>query len=431
MNSTNALPLLWNTAKNRNKILTISELTRKIRGSLEQEFFNIWVIGEVSNLKRPTSGHVYMTLKDTNAQLQAVMFKSVTNRVKFELKDGIEIVAFGSITVYESRGQYQLIIEDIEPKGIGALQLAFLQLKEKLEKEGLFDPAHKKPLPLLPKKIAVVTSITGAAIRDILNVINRIFARGEILIYPVKVQGEGAAQEIAQAIRDLNAISDIDVMIVGRGGGSLEDLWAFNEEVVARSIFASEVPVISAVGHETDYTIADFASDLRAPTPSAAAEMVVESEEHFRDHIAALESMLARSVRQQFERLRAPLREAMRALVDPRRKLEQFVQRVDELWGRLATGLGHHLRRDRQLLASYASALDHLNPLGILSRGYSITKKLPEGKILKDASEVKPGDRLSTLLWRGEVDSRVETTRKDDEFVSSDDLPRKSQKAQR
>lgn len=227
MNFNEMLPLLLDTTKSRNRILTISELTRRIRGSLEQEFFNLWVVGEASNVRRPTSGHVYLTLKDADAQLQAVIFKTVVNNIKFEVRDGMEVLAFGSVTVYEARGQYQLIIERIEPKGIGALQLAFLQLKERLEKEGLFDPAHKKPLPLLPKKIAIVTSLTGAAIRDILNVINRRFAKVEILIYPVKVQGDGAAQEIAQAITDLNAIADIDVIIAGRGGGSLEDLWAF------------------------------------------------------------------------------------------------------------------------------------------------------------------------------------------------------------
>ena len=223
MNFARMLPILPDTVTGRNKILTISELTRRIRSSLEQDFFNVWIVGEVSNMKKPTSGHVYLTLKDAGAQLQAVMFKFVANTVKFELKDGMEVLAFGSITVYEARGQYQLVIEKIEPKGIGALQLAFLQLKERLEKEGLFDPAHKKPLPMVPQKIAIVTSLTGAAIRDILNVINRRFAKVEILIYPVKVQGEGAALEIARAIKDLNTLPHIDVMIVGRGGGSLEE----------------------------------------------------------------------------------------------------------------------------------------------------------------------------------------------------------------
>jgi exodeoxyribonuclease VII large subunit len=227
------------------------------------------------------------------------------------------------------------------------------------------------------------------------------------------VQGAEAAPAIVEAIGYFNREKNVDVMIVGRGGGSLEDLWAFNEEAVARAIFASGIPVISAVGHETDYTIADFVADLRAPTPSAAAEMVVESEEHFRDHVASLESLLARSVRQRIELLRSSVREVMRVLIDPRRKLEQYVQRVDELLGRLATGLGHHLRRDRTRLAALSAGIDHLNPLAILSRGYSITRKMPEGAILKDSSEVKAGDMLLTKLHKGEILSRVEETLKE------------------
>src|SRR5574337_1029670 len=346
MNSTNTLPLLWNTAKNRNKILTISELTRKIRGSLEQEFFNLWVVGEVSNLKRPTSGHVYLTLKDANAQLQAVMFKSVANGVKFEVRDGLEVLAFGSVTVYEARGQYQLIIERIEPKGIGALQLAFLQLKERLGKEGLFDLAHKKPLPLLPKKIAIVTALTGAAIRDILNVINRRFAKVGIFIYPVKVQGEGAALGIAQAISDLNAIPDIDVIIVGRGGGSLEDLWAFNEEVVARSIYNSQIPIISAVGHEIDFSIADFVSDLRAPTPSAAAEMVVRDRSELIDIITNICYTMQGSV----DNLVSSLRDRVQNFIGsysfnrPKDLLREFTQRIDELDKHLSRTFSHTLQ---------------------------------------------------------------------------------------
>ncbi|MEK7359226.1 MAG: exodeoxyribonuclease VII large subunit, partial [Planctomycetota bacterium] len=286
------MPLLLDTEKSFSKVLTITELTRRIRGSIEQEFFNIWVVGEVSNFKRATSGHVYLTLKDSGAQLQAVIFKSLASRLKFEVKDGMQIVAFGSITVYDARGQYQLIVENVEPKGIGALQLAFLQLKERLEKEGLFDPCHKKPLPLLPKTIAIVTSPTGAAIRDILNVINRRFARVKILIYPVKVQGEGAALEISQAINDLNNIPDIDVMIVGRGGGSLEDLWAFNEEVVARSIYASKIPVISAVGHEINVTISDLVADKRALTPTEAGELVVPHYNQLKDALKKIKARL-------------------------------------------------------------------------------------------------------------------------------------------
>jgi exodeoxyribonuclease VII large subunit len=286
--------------------------------------------------------------------------------------------------------------------------MAFEQLKAKLEKEGLFDLDHKRPLPLLPQRIGIITSPTGAAIRDMLRVIKRRHPRMQILLYPVPVQGPEAAPAIVEAVLYFNREQNVDVMIVGRGGGSLEDLWAFNEETVARAIFASKIPVISAVGHETDYTISDFVADLRAPTPSAAAEMVVKSEESFRDFISSLESSIIRSIRRQIDLTRASLREYSRLLGDPRRLLEQYTQRVDDLTGRLATGLGHHVRRDRALLTSLTAGLDHLNPLSILSRGYSITKKLPAGIILKDPSDVQTGDLLSTRLHKGEVVSRVE-----------------------
>jgi exodeoxyribonuclease VII large subunit len=310
--------------------------------------------------------------------------------------------------VYEPRGEYQLILEYIEPKGIGALQLAFEQLKAKLEKEGLFDLDSKKPLPVLPRRIGIITSPTGAAIRDMLRVIKRRHPKMHILIYPVPVQGAEAAPAIVEALRYFNREQNADVLIVGRGGGSLEDLWAFNEETVVRAVHASRIPVISAVGHETDYTICDFVADLRAPTPSAAAEMVVESEESFQQSIRSLEDRLLRSMQQMLLLRRALFRENMRILGDPRRALERHAQRIDELAGRLATGLNHRLRRDRALLLSLMSALDHLNPLGILSRGYSITKKLPADVILKDASQVNAGDLLNTKFYHGSVLSRVE-----------------------
>jgi exodeoxyribonuclease VII large subunit len=392
-------------------ILTVTQLTRQIKNLLEGSFPDVWVEGEISNLRAPQSGHTYFTLKDEESQIRAVLFRSSQKNLKFTLQHGMQVICRGRVSVYDPRGEYQIVIEYIEPKGVGALQKAFEELKERLAKEGLFDLDRKKPLPLLPRRIGIVTSPAGAAIRDMLRVIRRRHPRMEILIYPVPVQGADAAPAIVEAIGYFNREKKADVMIIGRGGGSLEDLWAFNEEAVARAIHASEIPVISAVGHETDYAISDFVADLRAPTPSAAAEMVVQSEESFREHIVSLETGLARSMRRQLEVLRASLREKMRVLVDPRRRLEQNVQRVDELVGRLATGIGHHLRRDRALLASLAAGLDHLNPLGILSRGYSITKKLPAGAILKDASGVKPGDMLSTRLHKGEVVSRVEETR--------------------
>ncbi|HSA78892.1 MAG TPA: exodeoxyribonuclease VII large subunit [Nitrospirota bacterium] len=389
-------------------ILTVTHLTIQIKNLLEGNFPDIWVEGEISNLSIPQSGHAYFTLKDEQSQIRSVLFRSSQRFLKFTLQHGMQVICRGRVSVYEPRGEYQLIVDYIEPKGIGALQLAFEQLKAKLEKEGLFDLDHKRPLPLLPQRIGIITSPTGAAIRDMLRVIKRRHPRMHILIYPVPVQGIEAAPAIVEAIQFFNQNQNVEVMIVGRGGGSLEDLWAFNEEPVARAIYASKIPVISAVGHETDYTISDFVADLRAPTPSAAAEMVVKSEESFREFISSLESSLIKSIRQQIDLTRAARREFTRLLGDPRRLLEQYVQRVDELTGRLATGLRHHVRRDRALLTALTAGLAHLNPLGILSRGYSVTRKLPEGVILKDASNVRPGDLLNTKLHNGEIVSRVE-----------------------
>jgi exodeoxyribonuclease VII large subunit len=389
-------------------ILTVTELTSEIKNLLEGNFPDVWVAGEISNLTVPQSGHAYFTLKDEQSQIRAVLFRSSQRFLKFTLQHGMQVICRGRVGVYEPRGEYQLILEYLEPKGVGALQLAYEQLKARLEKEGLFDPGRKKPLPVFPRRIGLVTSPTGAAIRDMLRVIKRRHPKMELLIYPVAVQGASAAPAIVEAIRYFNREKNIDVMIIGRGGGSLEDLWAFNEEAVARAISASKIPVISAVGHETDYTIADFAADLRAPTPSAAAEMVVESEERFRERVAALEAFLIRTIRHKIELLRASFRENLRLLGDPRRRLEQYAQRIDELAGRLATGLNQNLRRDRAFLLSLTAALDHLNPLSVLSRGYSITRKLSAGVILKDALEARVGDLLSTKLHKGEVVSRVE-----------------------
>jgi len=391
-------------------ILTVTQLTRQVKDLLEGAFPEIWVSGEVSNLTAPQSGHIYFTLKDEQSQVRAVLFRSSQRHLKFTLQHGMEVICRGRVGVYEPRGEYQLIVEYVEPKGIGALQKAFEELKARLDREGLFDRERKRPLPLLPRRIGVVTSPTGAAIRDILRVIRRRHPRMEILLYPVPVQGPDAAPAIVEAIEAFNREKLADVLIVGRGGGSLEDLWAFNEESVARAIAASAIPVISAVGHETDYTIADFVADLRAPTPSAAAEMVVESEEHLRETIGSLESRMVLALRQRLDQAGSTVRHALRLLGDPRRRLAQAAQRVDELAGRLGTGLRHHVRRDRSRLEAFAGALDHLNPLAILSRGYSITRELPSGMILKDAAEVKAGDQISTRLHAGEIVSRVERT---------------------
>ncbi|BBO15966.1 exodeoxyribonuclease VII large subunit [Candidatus Brocadia pituitae] len=409
MNLASPLPLFLDTAKSRNTILTISELTRRIRGSMEQEFFNVWVVGELSNVKRPSSGHVYLTLKDTHAQLQAVIFKSVANGLKFEVRDGLEVLAFGSVTVYEARGQYQLVVERMEPKGIGALQLAFLQLKERLEKEGLFDPAHKKPLPVLPRKIAVVTSLTGAAIRDIINVINRRFARVEILICPVKVQGEGAAQEIARAISDLNTIPGIDVMIVGRGGGSLEDLWAFNEEVVARSIFASRIPVVSAVGHEIDVTISDLVADKRALTPTEAGELVVPRYDQIKDACEKIKTRLAQALYNKILLMRSKLLriEHSFSLKRPFDKVYRLQQNLDEMIQRLVTAGKHIVQLERERLVGIANRLDSTSPLRVLSRGYSLTTTAGDDKLIKSTEGLTAGQILKTRLFHGSVVSSV------------------------
>ena len=269
----------WANEPQARKIFKVSEINRQVRLWLESSYPTLWIEGEVSNFKLHSSGHIYLTLKDEKSQLSAVFFSRHNQGLRFELKDGLQVLAFGRLSLYEARGQYQFYIEKIEPKGIGALQLAFLQLKEKLEREGLFAPEHKKPIPSFPRVVGVVTSPTGAAIRDILNVLNRRFSGTAVLLKPVQVQGEGAAEQIARAIQEMNEWGEAEVLIVGRGGGSFEDLWAFNEEIVARAVYASRIPVISAVGHEIDWTICDWVADLRAPTPSAAAELVVQNRE--------------------------------------------------------------------------------------------------------------------------------------------------------
>jgi len=409
MKANDFFPFLPESVKSQKKILTVSEFTRRIRNSIEKGFSHLWIVGEISNVRKPSSGHVYLTLKDENAQLQAVMFRSVANWLKFDLKDGMEVFVFGSVSVYEPRGQYQIIIENIEPKGLGALQQAFLKLKERLEKEGLFDPAHKKPLPILPQKIAVVTSITGAAIRDILNVIKRRFAKVEILIYPVKVQGEGAAQEIAQAIDDVNTIPDVDTMIVGRGGGSLEDLWAFNEEIVARSIYASKIPVISAVGHEIDITISDLVADRRALTPTEAGELVVPRHDQLKDAMEKIKTRLMQSLynKIQLAKSRFVRIEQSFSFKRPFDKIHRLQQTLDEVTQRFVAGGKHVVALEKERLAGVASRLEGVSPLKVLKRGYSITTT-PEGdKPVKSVKKLLPGDQIKTRLYEGSMISSV------------------------
>jgi len=391
------------------KFFTVSEITRQIRTSLEYNFSNISILGEISNLRKPGSGHVYLTLKDKGSQLQAVVFRNIASRIKFELKDGMEVISSGSVTVYEPRGQYQLIINKIEPKGIGALQLAFQQLKEKLEKEGLFDQTHKKPIPFIPQKIGIVTSPTGAAIKDILNIIDRRFANVEILLYPVRVQGEGAAQEIAEAITELNNLSDIDVIIAGRGGGSLEDLWAFNEEVVARSIYNSRIPVISAVGHEIDITIADLVADKRALTPSEAGELVVPRKDLLLDMMEKLNTRLLQSLTGKLRLTREKLLRIANsyAMKQPFDRLRRWQQRLDEFAQRLNTNIAHALNTERERLSGIAGKLESLSPLNVLKRGYTITTRLEDNKSLREAKGLNKGDKIKTKLSKGSTISAI------------------------
>lgn len=395
--------------RNTETFFTVSEITRQIRTSLEYNFSNISILGEISNVRRPSSGHIYLTLKDKNSQLQAVVFRNVANKIKFELKDGMEVITFGSVTVYEPRGQYQLIINKVEPKGVGALQLAFQQLKEKLEKEGLFDQTHKKPIPFIPQKIGIVTSPTGAAIKDILNIIDRRFANVEILIYPVKVQGEGAAREIAEAITELNTLTDIDVIIAGRGGGSLEDLWAFNEEIVARSIYNSRIPIISAVGHEIDITIADLVADKRALTPSEAGELVVPRKDLLLDMLEKLETRLLQSLtgklRLSKDRLiRIANSYAMRQPFD---RLRRWQQRLDEFAQRLKLNITHALNTEREKLSGIAGKLESLSPLNVLKRGYTITTRLENNKSLREVKGLNIEDKIKTSFSKGSVISTI------------------------
>ncbi|HOE68502.1 MAG TPA: exodeoxyribonuclease VII large subunit [Candidatus Omnitrophota bacterium] len=396
------------------KIYTITELNKEVRGVLETRYAGVWVEGEVSNYKRHSSGHIYLTLKDEQSQISAVFFSFHHRGLKFGLEDGLKVLAYGRASVYEARGQYQFYIERVEAKGVGALQLAFQQLKEKLWKEGLFNEERKRPIPKFPKTVGVITSPTGAAIHDILNVIGRRSGGTNVLLCPVKVQGDGAAEEVAGAIRMMNDFGEAEVLIVGRGGGSLEDLWAFNEEPVARAIYGSKIPVISAVGHETDWTIADFVADLRAPTPSAAAELVVANrldlEERLRDRTERLRwgmRSLAEQHRQKLEYLGSSA-----AFKQPRYLLEQFAERTDELGRRLQGIFASWLALKRQVFATLTGRMNALNPIGILERGYSVSFAA-SGAVLKDAARVKTGEEIITRLHKGKLVSRVIKTEKE------------------
>jgi exodeoxyribonuclease VII large subunit len=429
-------------------VLTVSDLTALLRSHLEAAFSDVWVEGEVSNLRVPSSGHAYFTLKDTNSQLRGVLFRSAGRALRFALQDGMHLVCRGRLSVYEPRGEYQLIVEYAEPKGVGALQVAFEQLKVRLAAEGLFDAGRKRALPYLPRCLGVVTSSTGAAIRDIIQVAHTRDPGVRIVLNPVSVQGGTAPAEISQAIAELNEISGVDVLIVGRGGGSLEDLWAFNEESVARAIAASRIPIVSAVGHEIDYTIADFVADVRAPTPSAAAELVVRDRQDLRRRVGNLRERTVQAMRVGIRDRRQIVEKERRGVLDPAMRVRRAMQRRDDLEIRLRlavvarvrdgragveslrhavllrnpiqritqgfTILPHlRLRLEQRMAAALSSwsrslqatagAMQALSPLAILDRGYSVTRRWPEMTLLKTASGMTPGDAVHVRLASGEL----------------------------
>ena len=437
------------------RALSVTELTDRIQGTLETEFVDVWVEGEVSNLRvMPSSGHWYFTLKDEKAQIRAVVWKSDARYIKFQPKDGMKVLARGAVRLYAPRGEYQLSVQVIEPLGKGSLQQAFEELKEKLEKEGLFAPNRKRPLPMLPQRIGIVTSPTGAVLRDILRVLAARYANLDVLVYPCRVQGPEAAGEIVRGIRALNRLGGLDVLIVARGGGSLEDLWPFNEEPVARALCASTIPTLSAVGHETDFTIADFVADLRAPTPSAAAERVVQAKTDIQARIATLEGRLQGALRLRLTRTRARVEAVTshRVFAAERGRLRTYAQRVDELTRRSDRALGHRFeqargrarqaherleafRWNRQVgelrtrveqararlgvflttrlaarraeLSRHAEKLEALSPLAVLRRGYALVWDASGSRLVRTARQVGVGDALQVRLHDGRMTVNV------------------------
>jgi exodeoxyribonuclease VII large subunit len=437
------------------KIYTVSLLTEKIKQLLEDHFDFLWVEGEISNFRAPSSGHYYMVLKDEKAQIRAVMFRLQNRYLKFTPEDGMKVIAQGRVGVYQPRGEYQIILDYLEPLGIGALALAFEQLKKKLAAQGIFDEEVKKPLPFLPQRVAVITSPTGAAIRDFLKIIHRRFANIEITIVPVKVQGDEATAEMVEALEVINRELDVDVIVLTRGGGSLEDLWAFNKEELALAIRASRIPVVSAVGHEIDITISDLAADFRAPTPSAAAELLVLEKESLRERLETIKGRLKTDIKTYLDNMNQRLTLISKGLRDPRKRIADSLMRLDELNSRLLRLIYLIIKeRHKNLAAEYRTLLlqspmrtfvssrqridfqrrsltlmisqrfggirmalslleeriKDLNPLSVLKRGYSITRKMPEERILKGVSGVKKGDQVNVILAEGELECRIEKT---------------------
>jgi exodeoxyribonuclease VII large subunit len=435
------------------KIFSVTELNAEIKTLLEEDFSFIWIYGEISNFRTPVSGHFYFTLKDAASQISAVMFRGQQRNLKFRPEDGMSVTGMGRLSVYEPRGTYQIIIEYLEPSGIGALQIAFEKLKRLLAEEGCFDEAHKRSLPFLPGKISIITSPAGSVVHDILNIINRRFPNVHIQVIPIKVQGHGSAEEIVAALELLNSRNEADVAILARGGGSLEDLQAFNTEKIARAIFASKIPIISAVGHETDYTISDFAADLRAPTPSAAAELVVPDKSELQRRCNEIRMRLLKNFFNYFNSLGIKLHDVAQRLIDPRRKFEDYRLRLDDLLARLSRVILLRIHRERKHLALWedrlaantprillkksriqleqtsnnllksliickhsrqikirelTAKLEALNPLAILARGYSVTRTIPDAIIVKDSHLVALDQDLEVMLAKGRLLCRVQ-----------------------
>ena len=391
---------------------SVSDITRIIKSLIEENIPAVWVEGEISNFKPHYSGHLYFTLKDENAQISAVVWKSRAINLTFEPEDGTLVQAFGTIRLYEKSGRYQLDIIRMQPSGIGQLQLAFEQLKQKLTAEGLFNPEYKKTLPAFPEKIGIVTSETGAAIKDIINILHRRAPYVQIITRNTKVQGEGAAQDVANAINEFNKISDVDLLIVGRGGGSYEDLWAFNEEIVARAIFASKIPVISAVGHEIDFTISDFVADLRAPTPSAAAELAVQDSRELKDNILYIKKRMQDICYSNIEKSRERINRIQKSygFKRPHDIIRQYALQVDDLSNKLEKSFSKLLIQTREYCDQLKIRLENLNPIKVLERGYSIS--YIDGEIIKDVNTI-PGveSEMQTELASGTIWSKIQRTK--------------------
>ena len=392
------------------KICTVSELTRAVNMVLGEAFPSIWVAGEIANLKRASSGHIYLTLKDAYAQVRAVLWRSTASRLHFQVRDGLEIIARGNLSVYPPRGDYQFVIEEVHPKGLGAQDVALKQLKEKLVRLGYFAAERKRPLPRFPRHIALVTSAAGAAIRDILEILGRRWPAAQVWACPVRVQGLGAAEEIATAIRRVNHLADIEVLILGRGGGSSEDLAAFNREVVAQAIFTSRVPVVSAVGHEIDVTIADLVADKRALTPSEAAELVTPDCKQILDGLQACHGRMSDLLLNRFQTIRGRLQElaGRRTLAQPLERIRDRERRLDDGEVRLHRAMKQKLAKVQQLTDAQAARLETLSPLNVLGRGYSLTRRESDHVVVRNTAQVKVGDRVVTLIEQGKLMCRVE-----------------------